>query len=756
MKYLFLLMAGLFLHAVSYAQGCSANYVDPSFQLQTANPDCNPTSGRIDVINPSDGVPPYSYRLINTGQTNSTGVFTGLAAGTYSIELKDACGTVRTRQATLVPYQFSFTFQVTKINDGSCHRVQVDITASNPSMVSQYGVFSSGDNDTTWSNASGFIVNNIGRTASILVKDICGNVYTQSWTAPQDVHGYISELQYRLQCDKVDIYPVYWGFTSPTVCLYDFATKALIQCKSATGAYTGGALTNFFNVPYGKPYYVIVQDACSRDSAYFPDKTSAGGSQVDPYNWDCNTFTMHVDGPPPPASWYALHPEVDGSPDSICLYDLTRNIKVGCKPQNDHLNWISPRTGIPWESGAVWDNLPYGRYRAYIFDPCTDSTIMVDSTVYYPFQFSSQLAAHCSVTQTAVQAWFDPGAKHPFNVKVFYPDNSLAVDYVTNNAYSYVLYNTWAQAGTLTIISSDACNHSDTSYILQPLIYPTRQVRVQGGCPGLNGVSGGGDIILAGNHAAYSMSSVTIIKRDETPTVINKSYSAYNGATDRDEFYFSNLPTGRYIVESAVGCSGMKFYDTVEIKPYAYPVQIADRIYQCANNPYTFKDSTTNGVRQFTYEVVTTSPLHPPLLNGPQASDVFNIPAGASLDYITIKVVDACFNSDTKTFPVQKLFDCNTLAVTPNTKPLTVANKLVTVYPNPSGGAFTVSISQKKKANYRIEVVNASGIRVYEKVLYNVDKKDLTINERLLPGLYIVKVTDLQTEKTTVFKEIVN
>src|SRR5207249_9726115 len=108
---------------------------------------------------------------------------------------------------------------------------------------------------------------------------------------------------YKIQCTDVDIYPVYFGFNAPTVCLYDFKTKQQLQCKQApAGYYTGGFLTNFFALDYTHDYYVIVQDGCYRDSAYFPVTQSAGGSQLDPYDWDCTTFKMHVDGPPPPAS----------------------------------------------------------------------------------------------------------------------------------------------------------------------------------------------------------------------------------------------------------------------------------------------------------------------------------------------------------------------------------------------------------------------------------------------------------------------
>lgn len=744
----------MLLSAFVYAQPCTVNYVEPSFQLQTTNLGCNPNSGTIEVINPHDGVAPYTYRLVELNITNSTGVFTGLPAGTYRVELRDACGTVRTRQASLIPYQFSFDFTITKV-DGTCDEGVVNIT-TNPAVGNYtYGILINGQ-DTVWNTVVPFTIS-LGKSVTVIVKDACGNMQTKPWTVPQGFFPYISALQYRLLCDKVDIFPVFHGFNAPQVCLYTYPQNVLVECKQApSGVYTGGFQTNFFNQPYGQEYYVIVEDACYRDSMFFPDMTSFGGIQLDPYDWDCTTFKMHVDGPAPPASFFTENPTIYGSPDSICLFRQSDNSLVGCKPTNDHLNWINPRTGVAWESGAVWDNLPYGCYYAYIFDPCDDTTYRIDSCVSYPFGFTSALAGHCSINQTAVQASFDPGTKGPYNVKIIYPDNSVAVDRTTTTPYTYILYNTWPEAGTITVIASDACGNADTSSIHQPQIYPQRNISVRGGCPGIYGISGGGDIIFNGNETAYNNASVVIIKRDGVDTLINRSYLNHNAATQDYEFHFTNLPTGVYVIESTVGCYSLKVYDTIEIRPYAYPVQVAPHIVQCGNNPYVFRDSITNGLPPFTYEITATQPHLQALLTGPQTTDIFHIPPGTSLDSVTIKVLDACGNSNTKTFPVQHIGICGPLTTQGGIQTDRINDKLITVYPNPSNSHFTISFSQKKKTNYRIEMVNATGVRIYEKLFYNVDKKDVPVDEQLVPGLYIIRIVDLINNKTAIFKQIVH
>ncbi|MDQ6610147.1 MAG: T9SS type A sorting domain-containing protein, partial [Bacteroidota bacterium] len=193
----------------------------------------------------------------------------------------------------------------------------------------------------------------------------------------------------------------------------------------------------------------------------------------------------------------------------------------------------------------------------------------------------------------------------------------------------------------------------------------------------------------------------------------------------------------------------------VTIVPYMYPNQIANKIYQCGSNPYTFKDSTVNGVLPFTYEVMDTQPLYLPLMAGPQTANFFTVPAGSNLDSISVKVKDFCGNSNTKTFPVEKLSDCSTLNVSLRPDKELLDNRVVKVYPNPSRNRFVVSISQKKKSNFRIEILNAVGIKFYDQQLYNVDKRDLLISEALVPGIYIINVVDLQSGKASVYKQIV-
>ena len=749
------------LGVIAYSQGCSSNYVVPNFQLQQTDPACGPNSGVIQVVNLQDGVAPFTFRLIELNITNSTGLFTGLAAGDYRVELRDACGTVRTRQVTLVPYTaFSFTYSIAPTS-GTCKEGDITITTSPVQGNYVYGVVMQGSTDTTWSNTPQFHLLQMTKRITIVVKDNCGNMVTDIWIAPQQFFPYIKEIEYKLGCFGWDLYPVYYGFFNPTVCLYK-SDGTLVQCKSAPGDYNGGgALTNFFDLPYGD-YYFIIQDACFRDSMFMASLESVDGSQMNPYNWDCTTFSMNVEGPQPSALWYSQHPEASwGHPDSICLFDLTRNKKVGCKPPTDHLNWINPRTGLPWLSGAVWDNLPYGKYRAYTLDPCSDSVFLLDTTVQYPNGFDAAIGFNCEINRTPLSVSFKPEAKAPYNIKLYYPDGSLALNTTTNNYNGYFLYNTWPYPGTLTVIASDGCGFSDTSTIYQGQIYPKRDIEVKAGCPGVSG-SAGGNILLKGNPEAYGggsqtgAASVTIIKINGNTQSIPFDSRSVNSTTGKIEYLFTNLTdTGTYIIESSVGCYGFKVYDTIEIRPYAYPQQVPPNIVQCGNNPYTFKDSVVNGVGPFTFEILGTRPAYASVLTGPQLSNIFNIPAGVNLDSITLKALDYCGNSNIKTFPVLRLADCQALDVIEDLRNTRINDQLIKVYPNPSQGRFIVSFSKKRKTDYNITITNALGILVYQTKLADVDKKQFIINERLTKGMYVITIADLRLGNKVMFKHIV-
>ncbi|RZK12565.1 MAG: T9SS type A sorting domain-containing protein [Flavobacterium sp.] len=742
MKNLILLMLLAFACNCVYGQCGSASYIDPDFSITVQNPAC-PLVGEINVINVSGGVGPYTYTLMPNNVTNSTGTFSNLNPGTYLVQLKDACGTIRSRQATITPYNINISSSMVNLG---CRNFRFTINSNANGTPLQYGYAINGSSTIVWGDSSVIHLTLDPQTSvALYVKDACGNQGLSYQTVTKEIMGYIKELQERIMCNGQEIYPVFYGFDAPKVCLYKSPQNTLVECKQApSGNYTGGAATNFFNLPFGQDYYIIVQDGCYRDSAFFKDKTSAGGSELNPFNWKCNTFDIHSDG---------------NNYDTVCLYNATTNQLVSCKKWTD--TSINPNTGKPWPyGGAEWYDLPYGTYYSYIYDPCEDTLVRIDTTVSYPHSFKAEIAGDCQITVTGVRAYFNPSSMKPYTTEIYYPDGTLATTHTSNLTQVYLTYNTLPLPGTVKIIQKDFCGFSDTSFLLQEQILPKRVAKIYEGCPGVMGSSGGGDIEFWGNYMGYHTFGITkIINYNGTPVSISNT-SQNIGWNDSGEYgvkyQFTNLQTGKYVIESTVGCNGYKYYDTVNIKPYTYPIQEQTHIFQCNVNPYNFKDTITGGVGPYTYEIINTSPLSSSLTAGPQSSNSFSIPPGTNLSSITIRVLDACGNSHTKIFPVNQSGDCNPLVVdTSKFNQTQTQNRSIKIFPNPSGKQFNISFSQKKKTDYKIEIYNVSGIKLFSREYKNIDFKDISIKENLNAGTYIINILDLSNNKQYYHKQVI-
>ncbi|RYY43418.1 MAG: T9SS type A sorting domain-containing protein, partial [Chitinophagaceae bacterium] len=489
---------------------------------------------------------------------------------------------------------------------------------------------------------------------------------------------------------------------------------------------------------------VIVQDGCYRDSAFFKDKTSAGGSELNPFAWHCNTFDIHADG---------------NNYDTVCLWNATTNTLVGCKKWTD--TSINPNTGQPWPyGGAEWYGLPYGSYYAFIYDPCLDTLVRIDTTVTYPKKSHSDVYPSCMVMQSAVAVYFAPEAPMPRTTYVYWPNDSLVATFQSSGGNWQHHYPTYPQPGLIKVVTEDGCGIRDTSYITQLPLYPVRRLETKGGCPGPSGESGSADILLYGSAGAYAgqgngapVGSIKIIKKDSAAVSIPQNYTIWNGS--EQIYYFTNLSTGTYVLESTIGCAGYKVYDTVTVKPYVYPLQEQTHITQCGTNSFAFKDSVIGGIAPFTYEILATVPNLPSLLTGTQLSNTFIIPPGAGLDTIKMRVMDACGNAHVKNFPVSHLASCLPLDVVSDPEKQNKPEGLIAVFPNPSRNEFFIKFAKKKKTTYRIELTNSVGVKLYTASIENVDLQMHRINRPFTPGIYFIHVTDIKTNKTETFKQLI-
>ncbi|MGZ8543904.1 MAG: T9SS type A sorting domain-containing protein, partial [Flavisolibacter sp.] len=77
-------------------------------------------------------------------------------------------------------------------------------------------------------------------------------------------------------------------------------------------------------------------------------------------------------------------------------------------------------------------------------------------------------------------------------------------------------------------------------------------------------------------------------------------------------------------------------------------------------------------------------------------------------------------------------------------------------YPNPVTSRMQVSITGDKTTDYQVQLVNSSGQEIFNTKLKQVQSTVFTYyrNQKTLPGIYMVKITDLNTGITEIRKLI--
>ena len=327
------------------------SYIDPRFTLQKTDVTCDHGSnGSINTLGLLHGRSPFQYSIVapspmGVGTANSTGIFTGLIAGTYSIRLTDSCGGIQTRNITINDYSWyidSYSFSKYSCDSASGFIKVIDskgnISTGGGIPGFQYAVISV-TGDTTWSSSPYFKFGANGiNSVDVLVKDVCGNI--KKVTVPILLVPKVGSLVVLSNKTCLDFTASVSGVTnffSPEFCLYD-SNDVLITCDS-TGV--------FNNLAYGR-YCIKAHDACT-DTII----TRCFDAQPPPISLDanvlitnktCNTFDVAVTGQSGVTS--PLYILLDGS----YVY-------------------------INSNGSGIFTGLPYGDYCILMKDGCRDTTI---------------------------------------------------------------------------------------------------------------------------------------------------------------------------------------------------------------------------------------------------------------------------------------------------------------------------------------------------------------------------------------------
>lgn len=327
------------------------SYQDPRFILTKTDVSCDNGSNGIIVVEGQEfGREPFAYSIIapspmGVGTTNSSGIFTGLSAGEYSIRMTDSCGGIQTRRIFVNNYTWridAYPFTKTACDQATGH-IRVSDSHGNISTVSgipgfQYGIVRS-PGDTIWSSDPHLVFSlNGNNNFQVLAKDSCGTIKTGNTSVFLEpyVNATVQTSGFRCNEFSATITGII-NFFDPEFCLYDDGNN-LIACNT-TGA--------FSNLPYGS-YCIIAHDACTDTSINRCFQATAPpisvAAQVSISNKTCETFTVTITG------------QTGLTNPRYCIDDSIGNT-------------------IECNTTGIFNDLPYGNYCINIIDNCRDTTI---------------------------------------------------------------------------------------------------------------------------------------------------------------------------------------------------------------------------------------------------------------------------------------------------------------------------------------------------------------------------------------------
>ena len=663
----------------------SGSYADPRFSLDHIDVSCdNGYNGSISVSGLLlNGRSPFVFSIVapspmGVGTTNLSGVFTGLQAGSYSIQMTDSCGGIQTRNVTLNNYTWNIdTHNFTKLDcDHASGYITIKDSKGNDSKYTTipgitYGA-SRSPGDTIWSpdgNFNNVIVTGIP-SIDVFAKDACGNIkkVTQSLKLVPSLNA------------SVTINKSCSSFSASVTGIANFF-GADFYLFDAGGSQIAHNTTGVFNnISYGS-YCITAHDACTDTTiqrCFNPTPPVASVSNnVTITNKTCIDFTATVTG------------QTNLTSPQYCLVNSSTGITINCN------------------ASGVFTNVPTdGNYCITIKDGCIDTTITVCFSVSKPipkiapvinpayvtctnfglnvggdsltnptyclYDINNNQIGSCnnsgkfdsipfgSYYVTIHDACRDTTIRRDFNVKAPTIINDVNISLsnqtcttFTATAKSNNLKNTSFCLFTAFDSTQVACNISG---VFDGLIYGNNYyIKSRNGCPDTT--------MLTSFSAARSLPSV-----NPNVKITNKNCSTFSAqitgqqnlitptyclidAVTNDVLGCStsaqanNIPYGSYIVRIVSGCN-----DTLNIpfSQYPSPLTMTVSASKSCNLGHTKFNINVNGVLPVNIKIYT--PQHTLV----QDSDfnvsnftIDNLPALDSTDKYTVIGTDGCGQKDT-------------------------------------------------------------------------------------------------------------
>lgn len=246
-----------------------------------------------------------------------------------------------------------------------------------------------------------------------------------------------------------------------------------------------------------------------------------------------------------------------------------------------------------------------------------------------------------------------PGAV-PINNKVFRSfANGCVSCNITDVTGEWAAFDSTLPAQTYSYILTDSCGKSDTVSVTNNTDGYTgffRNTRV------INKCINRGDIIASWRNdgPVWNTVNVAVLTLSGNPIFIFNTTSNTNMITHPNgQTLLSDYPPGTYIVEYSFSSCSLRYADTVTIAAYLQPVVIAaEGLSSCGTAGSTVIVTGASGLAPYSYQIVGSTPGN--FTSTAQSNPVFNMPATQAT--VTVRIVDACLNSVTRTVAVTKAY----------------------------------------------------------------------------------------------------
>lgn len=500
------LNAGNYTITISDIMGCtnsiSVNIQQaPALQFSTinvTNPSCsNVTNGNINV-NAIGGTPAYQYAL-NVGLFTSSGIFTNLGIGIYTLHLKDAHGCLKDTIIELLPqYEIYFTnISITNILCKGSSTGEIGLQAIGGTNPYSYSL-----NGGLWNTNSNY-TNLVAGTFNIQSKDSVGCLADTMLT--------ISEPPLPLSFNSISIIPVFcYGNTSGFINAFGQGGTAPYSFSLNGGVFQPNGL--FSNLGAGS-YTLNIKDANS-----------------------CEYDTILIVSQP-------------SSPISLSLKNIKEITCMGLHDAEIHVSGsggVKPYTfsmnGVPFGNDSSFLNLNPGTYTIEISDSngCkTNQVYTIATPQNQPYiVIENIIENHCKGDLIGAINWTSTNGTFPYT----YYFNSLFIDTLSN------MQNLTTGSYLIEMTDANGCQADTTLFLKTTTTLQSNVLATPATCAG-EGNDGEAVAIVSGGFMPYQYSWIGFAGNNDTLKQI--SYGNHILIVKDAE---NCLDTAQYIIEYIPCC----------------------------------------------------------------------------------------------------------------------------------------------------------------------------------------------------------